>query len=90
VTRHLDRPGTGGKSVPLIPLPAAAGNGITLRMARANSSDPMPARTAIHYPLSPGPGAHQVEPVAGAPWGCLRWRRDSQRATAPSGRTRSA
>ena len=25
MTRHLDRPGTGGESAPLIPLPAAAG-----------------------------------------------------------------
>src|SRR5271166_866545 len=54
---------------------------------RANSSDPTANRTAIHHPRALG--AHQVEPAVNAPGRCLRWSRESQRATTPFGRTRS-
>src|SRR5215469_1707095 len=50
----------------------------------ANSSDPTANRIAIHQPRARG--AHQVDPV-GVALRCLRWCRDSQRATRPSGRT---
>jgi hypothetical protein len=53
----------------------------------ANSSEPTANRTAIHQPRARG--AHHVDPAARAPGGCLRWSRDSQRATMPSGRSRS-
>ncbi|HYO19039.1 MAG TPA: hypothetical protein VES02_10300 [Dermatophilaceae bacterium] len=62
--------------------PTAAAYAGTL--PRAKSSDPTANRTAIHHPRARG--AHQVDPAATPAPPCFRERRDSQRATRPSGR----
>src|ERR1700722_552122 len=54
---------------------------------RAKRKEPMAKRTAIHQPRARG--AHHVPAGSGAPVLsiCLRCRRDSHRATTPSGRS---
>ena len=56
MTRHLDRPGTGGKSAPLIPLQAAAGQYRTEDGAPQNAYEVVAERRA---PIREPSAAHR-------------------------------